>query len=369
MSCLAQTMANASNSYDANMDSDDRVAQKKAINEIERYKHIDEWIASFQNIYSITALDCLVKLSSANLVKLKLVDFLHYTRPGNADPLRLKAFECLLRLTDLKNDAVLRYFLYNVSHDPSPYMRNQIWHILGKGLGRVAIGEQRVEESLDAMNGLIVEQEGSTEIRQAEFARKRTIPGALAALKQELGASTVLEEAIWSAVKYFVLFFGFNSFLTNSTDPQSPLPSKCQDFWICALYSTSLEGQAWSSSLTILATGGYNIKVAECSSFLIHLESARPLFLHGSKLRSQCFPRKHPSSSHQRSHYRHQRKSNSLRYSDCQVLILPQMDTSKSPPDMQLIVPRELLSAAHQSLPPLLHKYHSVSLPVHRTLF
>lgn len=244
MSCLAQSMVNAGNSYNAMMDSDDRVFQKKAINEIERYKHIDEWIASFQNIYSITALDCLVKLASANLVKLKLVDFLQYTRPGNADPLRLKAFECLLGLTDLKNDAILRYFLYSVSHDPSPYMRDQIWHIFGKGLGRVAIGEQRFEASLDAMNGLIVEQEGSTEIRQAELARKRTIPGALAALKQELGASKALEEAIWSAVKYVVLLFRHRLCLTNFVDLQSHLRLRCPGSWTCAPSSMSPEGQA-----------------------------------------------------------------------------------------------------------------------------
>lgn len=199
-------MANSGDQYSIDGDSDDKAFQRKAINEIERYKHIDEWIASYQNVYSITALDCLVKLSAAKLATFKLSDFLQYTRPGNADLLRLKAFECLLRLTTLKNDAVLKYFLYTLANDPSLYMRDQIWLILGEGLGRVAVGEKKSDEAAQAANGLVVEQEGSTELRQAELARTKTIPGALVALKQELGASLVLQQAIWSAVKYVIGF-------------------------------------------------------------------------------------------------------------------------------------------------------------------
>lgn len=202
MSCLAQSMSTSADQYGMDGEADNKIFQRKAINEIERYKHIDEWIASFQNVYSITALRCLVKLSNARLVTLKLTDFLLYTRTGNADELRLTAFECLLEMTTLKNEVILRYFLHCLSTDPSPYMRDRIWRIFGKGLGRVAIGEKMADETAQAVNGLIVEQEGSTELRQAELARTKTIPGALAALKQELGGSKVLKEALWSAVKY-----------------------------------------------------------------------------------------------------------------------------------------------------------------------
>jgi transcription initiation factor TFIID subunit 2 len=37
---------------------EDEKFQKEAINELERYRRIDEWISSYQNIYSVTALEC-----------------------------------------------------------------------------------------------------------------------------------------------------------------------------------------------------------------------------------------------------------------------------------------------------------------------
>jgi transcription initiation factor TFIID subunit 2 len=174
--------------------------KKDAIHEIERYRRTDEWISSYHNVYSVTALDCLLKLARNKIHQPRLVDFLQYTRPGMADPLRIKAMSCLVDLGMLNKDVLIQYFLYCLSTDPSPYMREKTCQIFWKGLGRIAIGEKTSGTGHQAVNGLIIEQEGSTEGRQADFARRRTIPGALAALKAEVGNNEVLKRELWRAV-------------------------------------------------------------------------------------------------------------------------------------------------------------------------
>lgn len=188
---------------DAMLDDEDEAEltfRKTAINEIERYRRIDEWASSYQNIYSITALDCLKRLAQFDVMKPSLREFLQYTRPGNGDGLRLKAIECLVDLGLLKNDAILKYFLHLLSSDPSPYFREHAFQIFGKGLGSLAVGENNQDIEAPPTAGLIIAQEGSTEARQAELARRQTIPGALAALKTELGENTILKQALWAAV-------------------------------------------------------------------------------------------------------------------------------------------------------------------------
>ncbi|KAL2814503.1 hypothetical protein BJX63DRAFT_431405 [Aspergillus granulosus] len=50
-----------------------------------------------------------------------------------------------------------------------------------------------------ATDGLIIEQESSTDIRQANLACRQTVTGALAALKVEVGNNQVLKECLWAA--------------------------------------------------------------------------------------------------------------------------------------------------------------------------
>ncbi len=74
--------------------------------------------------------------------------------------------------------------------------------VLGRGLALVAIGEKKQPDtSAQAPSGLIVDQEGSTEARRADLARTQTIPGAISALRRDLGNDEDLKQALWSAVK------------------------------------------------------------------------------------------------------------------------------------------------------------------------
>lgn len=206
MSCLAESLVakKENRGYDFSFEEDgeeeDDVFQRNAINEIERYRRIDEWVASYHNVYSVTALECLELLIRNKILPLKTADFVQYTRPGNADEVRLKAFSCLMELGSLKNPTILRYVFYSFAAEPSPYVRDRLWHIIGHGLGHIAIGTSKPHAQSQQNGGLIVEQEASTESRQAEIARTQTVPGALAALNDEIGQSEVFKQALRNAL-------------------------------------------------------------------------------------------------------------------------------------------------------------------------
>ncbi|KAI9835719.1 MAG: hypothetical protein M1819_001896 [Sarea resinae] len=186
--------------FEDDEDEDERL-QKAAIDEIERYRSMDEWISSYQNIYSVTALDCKRQLALAKVIEIQISDFLQYTQEDTFDPLRLKAFSCVVDLGLFKNDAVLHYFLYILGSDRSPYVRESMHLLFGRALGLLAIGDPVPEDAPQQLDGLIIEQEASsTEARKSELARTQTVPGAVAALKSELESNDVLKKALWESV-------------------------------------------------------------------------------------------------------------------------------------------------------------------------
>lgn len=173
--------------------------EKDAIAEIDRYRRMDEWSSSFQNIYSRTALRCQLRLMQAKVIDLDVVHFLQYTRFGTFDMLRLEAFECLVELDIFSSPEILRWFIYVMSADPSPWMRHQLHRLFGIALATLAFGVDQTPTPPAPSDGLIIEQESSTEVRRAELARKQTVPGALEALKKELSGNPVLRECLWAA--------------------------------------------------------------------------------------------------------------------------------------------------------------------------
>ncbi|KAI4158354.1 MAG: hypothetical protein LQ342_007523 [Letrouitia transgressa] len=172
------------------------------IDQLDRYRRIDEWLPSYHNILSTAALNCRRKLVMARAIDDNAASFVDYTRDGTADLVRLAAFDNLLEMGLAKKEVVLKWFLFSMGTDPSPYFRQHMLRLLGKMLGSIAIGVE-TDSTTTAMeqDGLIIEEEGSTEARQADLARKQTVPGALAALKQEVSGNEVLKEGIWEAVR------------------------------------------------------------------------------------------------------------------------------------------------------------------------
>ena len=183
-------------------DGDNEIFHSACLDEIDRYRRIDEWIPSYHNVLSTTALDCKRILARAGIIETRPADFLQYTPDGTSEYLRLNAFGNHMSLGMIKNDAILRWFLFVLGTDPSPYVRENMLRIFEKTLGATAIGEhlETAKAQVAQQDGLVIEQESSTEDRQADLGRKQTIQGALNALRDELSANPVLKTELWNAI-------------------------------------------------------------------------------------------------------------------------------------------------------------------------
>lgn len=173
------------------------------LEEIDRHRRIDEWIPSYHNIVSTTALDCKRILVKAGIIKVRPADFLQYTPGGTSDYLRLSAFSSIMALGLAQNHTILRWFLFVLGTDPSPHIRENILRIFGKTLGALALGEhlEIAKEQAAQLDSLVIEQESTTEARQADLARKQTVEGALNALRDEVSANPVLKKELWKAIE------------------------------------------------------------------------------------------------------------------------------------------------------------------------
>lgn len=185
------------------------------LEEIDRYRRMDEWIPSFNNVLSTTALDCQRRLAKANAADFSLYDFLQYTREGTSDDLRISAFEAMMDLDLVKHDKVLRWFLIVLGSDPSPYLREHMLRLFGKLLAALAIGEISISSTnirsgnegvTEENDGLIIENDGltientSTDARKKYVDRRKTVTGALEALKEEIGGNETLRKGLWAAI-------------------------------------------------------------------------------------------------------------------------------------------------------------------------
>ena len=213
ISCLALTLA-ASTKPKANyafsfgeddemeVDSEEEQTKTEALNEIERYRRIDEWISSYHNTYTVTAIECIERLIRADVVKNKTADILQYTRPGNADNVRTRAFRALVNLGLAKKPMIIRYLLHSLCDDPSPYMRERLLRVFGAALGSIALWEDEEKKppvvTQEVDSGLILEQD-PTEARPVDFANKTTPEGALEALRVAVATNEVFKAALWDA--------------------------------------------------------------------------------------------------------------------------------------------------------------------------
>lgn len=176
---------------------------RKAIEELERHQRLDEWIPTYQNIYTTAALECAVKLIKNRVRPFKVSEFLQYAQIGNADNVRLKAWECLIQLGVFKKkDSVIKYMLHEIHSDPSPYFRAQMLRIFGTAVGQVAVGDVFVldDPSEQANGGLVLEDNTGVSDRAAEIARRR-LEGALRGLKADMGHNETLRQSLEVALK------------------------------------------------------------------------------------------------------------------------------------------------------------------------
>lgn len=227
-------------SFDEN-DGDDIRFHNSCLEELDRYRRTDEWLPSYHNILSRTALDCTRILSTAGVIDNNPSHLIQYTRDGTADELRLCAFSNLFDMGLSKNNAVLRWFLFAMGTDPSSYFRSYAFRLFGRILASTAIGQEpnpsrMVQQQND---GLIIEQEASTEIRKADLERRTTVIGALKALKAEVQANETLKNGLWTVITSPTLSFPEIKELLDICqqlyDPESSMVVKLRypRYWQC----------------------------------------------------------------------------------------------------------------------------------------
>lgn len=183
---------------------------KSAIDAIERHRRLDEYVVTYQNLYSVTAIKCLQKLIKAGVVKDKTVELMQYTSHSTADNVRLEAFRCMNEIGLTRKPAVMKHLLHSLSDDQSPYFRDRLTRHFGEALGHVALGDDEPEQPAPGPindGGLILEEAQSNETRRIEATRKSTPEGAIAALKLAFADDETFKSALWYAATspYFTL--------------------------------------------------------------------------------------------------------------------------------------------------------------------
>ena len=236
LSCLAHSLIpekdshNVLNRDDEEDDEDSEPKQYKnaVIEELDRYRRMDEWINSHQNVFTLTVLECKKRLMKAKVIPMAPLEFAQYLHDGTSDDIRIQAFKHLIVLGHFTNNSVAALLLNVLSTDPSPYTRKHLFEVFCLGLATIAFGEDkrpatppaadaRNEAAVDgsselaiegeAHGGLVIEQEADLDARKAQIARTTSIEGALAALKGEMKDNLVLKTALWKAIKSTSLNF------------------------------------------------------------------------------------------------------------------------------------------------------------------
>jgi transcription initiation factor TFIID subunit 2 len=234
LTCLTDSLIPSEDAKDVNDeeldDREPREFQEKVFSELDRYRNMDEWANSYQNILTVTALDCKFRLMKAKIMPVDPLQFARYLHDGTSDFVRIKAFDCLIQLGYMTNKSVAALLLNHLSTDPSPYTREHLWGTLCFGLATIAFGEDKPADPVPPkpihgdsngdvvmgggdlygaddmavdgeVGGLIVEQDVNLDARKAQIARTTTIEGALAALKEELKDNSSLKDALWKAIE------------------------------------------------------------------------------------------------------------------------------------------------------------------------
>jgi transcription initiation factor TFIID subunit 2 len=225
MLCLADCLTTSKSSVDPSMTFEQEEQEfeftKKAIEELTRHQRLDEWIPTYQNIYTTTALDCTQRLTVNRVTPFKPSEFLQYAQLGNADNVRLKAWDCLIRLGMVRKDSVLIFLLHEIRTDPSPYFRKQLLRIFSFAVGQVAIGDVYTPEKAAADNNhagsLVVENDGDGSDRAMQLARQ-TLNGALRGMKADLQNNQSLRVSLEEALKSTILSVSDMSELVEFSD-------------------------------------------------------------------------------------------------------------------------------------------------------
>jgi transcription initiation factor TFIID subunit 2 len=203
----------------------------RVLDQIDSYRRQDEWELSYQNIYTITALDCKKRLMKERVIPVAPIEFMQYLQDGNIDLVRIKAFECLVEIGMLLRPVPARFMLATMSTDNSAFVRDRLFKLFCDGIAAIALAENKaaakaapepapvpassakdaLDEDADADNeadndgdnngGLTIEGGDTiTEARKEKLARKEDINAALKGLREDLKGNEELKIAMWRAI-------------------------------------------------------------------------------------------------------------------------------------------------------------------------
>ncbi|KAF3939899.1 hypothetical protein ABW19_dt0200150 [Dactylella cylindrospora] len=183
------------------MDIDDNDAaarassRRDAINEIQRLLRMDKWMSSYHNIISSTSIDVMKDLTKAKVSRFRQLEFMAYTREDTSEQLRIKAIDCMIENSAVRDPDLLRYLCFIVGTDPSPRIRNQVLKSLLRGFGAIAVGDDKVV-SRDGANSsdLTILEEGSAMKREQEA--RKNIDAAIQNFKKEIADSDFFKEGL-----------------------------------------------------------------------------------------------------------------------------------------------------------------------------
>ena len=181
-------------------DDDDEVDDtlEAIISEIERFQRMDQWLPSFHNTISTTALEFKKHLVLTKHRESDLREFLAYAREDTLDVVRIKAIQCMVELGALNNPGLLGYICTVLSDDPSPYVRRETMKAFLTGLGAIATGENTTRQgNADASGEVIIEDEHPT-VNTEKAAE--SLEGALDLFRKTLRDNEVMQQAIWKAL-------------------------------------------------------------------------------------------------------------------------------------------------------------------------
>ncbi|KAF2674652.1 hypothetical protein BT63DRAFT_367208, partial [Microthyrium microscopicum] len=177
--------------------------QRAALEIIQQVRRIDEWIPSYQNLTTVTALDSIRLLMGNGIIPKRLVDFLQYTSPGHSSSIRLKAFECLIELGVFVQSEVMDYFLVSFYEEPSPYFRSKLWKLIGRGLAQIALSVEEEPVVVEtAQPTLHLEMEAMDIDKPKPPPRDiKTMAEAKANLRKRIGGRQELEDGLLDALR------------------------------------------------------------------------------------------------------------------------------------------------------------------------
>ncbi|GJC88328.1 transcription initiation factor TFIID subunit 2 [Colletotrichum liriopes] len=209
-SLIPEKRRDAGDAMDLDTSVEERSFLGEAIVEIDRFRRMDEWANSYQNIWTTTALECRRKLMKAGVLPKSALDFIQYLQDDTCDLVRIKAFEALVDLGYMMELPIFRLIVSVMSTDRSPFVRDKLLKIFCTGLASLAFGEQSRAKiapvAADSGELTIVNNtEGETQERRKQFARKQDINVALAALRAEMEEQYAEQErllmrAVWRAL-------------------------------------------------------------------------------------------------------------------------------------------------------------------------